>query len=189
MELGRGLALKRGLAAVLVALSLVLLLAASPRAHAADITSSDLQAAARAIGFLNNLPNDGLIVVGIVHADVKDAQAKAAQAGELLVGMPGPRKAKFRTILIPAKTLGQATERLDAVILMPNQAIPSLEIAAAVRRRHIVSISTEAGCMDVKSCVLLVSTAGRVRIVLDTVLANTVGAQFSSIFMMMVERK
>ena len=72
---------------------------------------------------------------------------------------------------------------------MPNQAISPADMAAAVRRRRVVSISTDAGCTDAKSCVLMIYTAGRVRIVLDTALADAVGAQFSSIFMMMVERK
>jgi hypothetical protein len=172
------------------ALVLALFLAVSPHVYAADdITSSDLEAAARAIGFLNNLPKDGTIVVGIVYADTADGKAKAAQTAGLLGGMQGQSKAKFRTILVAAKDLALATERLDAVILMPNQAIPPAEMAAAVRRRRVVSISTDAGCIDAKCCVLMVHTAGRVRIVLDTALADAVGAQFSSIFMMMVERK
>jgi len=190
MELGQGELVYRGSAAVSAALALVLLLAVSSRAHAVgDITSSDLEAASRAIGFINNLPNDGTIVIGIVYADTAEAKAKATQAADLLGNMQGPRKAKFRTVLVAAKNLGQVVERLDAVLLMPNQAISSAEIAAAVRRRRVVSISTEPGCIDAKCCVLMVSTVGRVRIVLDTALANTVGAHLSSIFMMMVERK
>ena len=176
-------------ALIVATLALVLFFAVSSRARADDITPLDLEAAARAIGFLNNLPKDGTIVVGIVYADTVDGKVKAAQTASLLGGMQGQTKAKFRTVLITAKDLTQTTERLDAVILMPNQAMPSAELAAAVRRRHVVSISTDAGCIDTKCCVLMVHTAGRVRIVLDTALADAVGAQFSSIFMMMVERR
>jgi hypothetical protein len=35
----------------------------------------------------------------------------------------------------------------------------------------------------------MVNSAGRVRIVLDTAMANSVGANFSSVFQMMVERR
>jgi hypothetical protein len=177
-------------ALISTALALGLLFAVSSRAWAIDtITSPDLEAAAHAIGFLNGLPTDGTLVVGIVYADSPDGKAKAVQAAERLAGIQGPRKAKFRTILIAAKDLASATGRLDAVILMPNQTISATDLSNAVRRRRVVSISMEPNCIEEKCCVLQIRTAGRVRIVLDTFLAEAVGAQFSSIFMMMVERK
>lgn len=172
------------------ALVFALLVVASSAARAADdITSSDLEAAGRAIAFLNNLPNDGTIVVGIVAVETPDGRAKAAQAAALFERVQRPGVTTFRTVLIGAKDLAQTTGRLDAILLMPNQVIPAGDIANAVRRRHVASISTDPSCIGAKCCVLLVQTAGRVRIVLNTALANAVGAQFSSIFMMMVERR
>lgn len=156
---------------------------------ASDVSSADLQAEARAIGFLNGLPSDGKVTVGIVFADIADGKAKAMQAATLLGIIPGLNKATFRTVLIAAKDFAQTTERLDAVILMPNQGLSSNEMATAVRRRRVVSISTDPNCIDTKCCVLMVQTGRRVRIVLDTTLADAVGAKFSSIFMMMVERR
>jgi hypothetical protein len=173
-----------------VVLALALCCVTTQAAKAADdITASDLDAVAHAIGFLDSLPDDGTIVVGIVYADSANSKAKAAQTSVLLTGMQGPSKAHFRTVLIAAKDIARTAGRLDAVILMPNQTIASSDIANAVRRRHLVSISTDAGCIDAQCCVLMVNTTGRVRIVLNTELADVVGARFSSIFMMMVERK
>jgi len=175
---------------IAVALAMTLFLAKSSTAWAAnDVSSADLQAVARAIGFLNGTPNDGTVVVGIVYADTVDGRAKANQIAALLGSLPGPNKTKFRAILVAAKDLAQAPGRLDAVILMPNQLVPSNEIAEAVRRRHVVSVSTDASCLDAKCCVLMVQTVGRVRIVIDTALADAVGARFSTVFMMIVERK
>jgi len=154
-----------------------------------DVSFADLQAMAHAIGFLNGTRFDGTVVIGIVYVDTVDGRAKASQTAVLLGDMPGPNKTKFRAVLVAAKDLAQAPGRLDAVILMPNQLVPSNEISEAVRRRHIVSISTDASCLDAKCCVLMVQTIGRVRIVIDTALADAVGARFSTIFMMIVERK
>ena len=167
---------------------MALLVATSSLASAGDdVSAADLQAAARAIGFLNSAPNDGTLVVGIVYADSPNGKAKASQTAALLGSMQGPNKEKFRTILLPEKDLSHAAERLDAVILTPGVS-PNL-IADAVRRRRVMSISSDANCLDTKCCVLMVQTSGRVRIVLDTALADAVGARFSTIFMMMVERR
>ena len=178
-----------GFKSYFLALTLVLLTAASPRAYATDdITPSDLEATARAIGFLNNLPKDGTITVGIVYADTADGKAKAAQTAGLLGGVQGQSKAKFRTVLIAAKDLTQTAETRRRHPDAEPGDIPG-RYGRSGAPPPVVSISTDAGCTDAKSCVLMIHTAGRVRIVLDTALADAVGAQFSSIFMMMVERK
>jgi hypothetical protein len=58
-----------------------------------------------------------------------------------------------------------------------------------IRRRHIISISNDPACLGAGCCVLMVRTTGTVEIVLDTALADSVGARFSTVFAMMVKRK
>jgi hypothetical protein len=43
--------------------------------------------------------------------------------------------------------------------------------------------------MDARCCVLMVQAGSSVNIVLDTALADAAGAQFSSVFTMMVKRR
>ena len=62
-------------------------------------------------------------------------------------------------------------------------------IADIVRRRHVISISTDPACLDSKCCVLMVHAERKVEIVLDTALADAAGAHFSSVFAMMVKRR
>jgi hypothetical protein len=166
------------------------LLSAAPvcAAERSAVSLADLQAASRSLGFLDTLRRDGPIVVGIVYAPATaNAQALAAETADRLRSISGPNAAPFRPELIPASELPQFAGRLDAVFLMPGSSGET--IADAIRRRRIVSISSDPACLDARCCVLHVRTASGVEIVLDTALANAVGARFSPVFAMMVKRR
>jgi len=162
-----------------------------PQGHASDeVTVSDLQAVARSLGFLENLRTDDGIAIGIVYAPEQAAAgALAAQVAERLGAIPGPKEAKFRPVVISTGSLGQIQDGLGVVFLMPGASEHAGEILEAIRRRHLVSISTDAACLDRKCCVLLIRTEHRVDIVLDSALADAVGARFTPVFTMMVKRK
>lgn len=171
-------------------IAVALLLSAAPvrAAEGPAVSLADLQAASRSLGFLDTLRRDGTIVVGIVYAPANpNARARAAETAERLKSIPGPNAASFRPELIPANELPQFAARLDAVFLMPGAAGEA--VADAVRRRRIVSISSDPACLDARCCVLHVRTASGVEIVLDTALADAVGARFSPVFAMMVKRR
>ena len=165
------------------------ILTATPSNAATNISMADLQAATRAIGFLDTLPHDGTLVIGIVFAKGDSDRAMATATASQLAALPGPANATIRTVLIPEQNFAKTTGRLDIVILMPMPPGAGKEIAAAVRTRQIVSISTDRACLDSRCCVLMIQTAPRVEIVLDTVTANDVGARFSPVFTMLVKRR
>jgi hypothetical protein len=173
------------------AAALVLLLGAVHEARAAnEVTPADLQAVARALGFLDPLPRDQTIVVGIVYApSLIGGRASAVQAAEQFKAIPGPNHTSFKTEIISADSLAQFANRLDALFLLPGSSIDQAAITEFMRRRHLASISNDPACMDAKCCVLMVRTTGGVEIVLDTQLAEAVGVHFSSVFTMMVKRK
>ena len=175
-------ALKRGtMAGVLIAaLSL-----AAP-AVADEITAADLHAIANALGFLSGLPRGAPITVGVVFGT--DSKA-AAQTAAALEAIPGPAQSSFKTIPVAARDLMRAPGHLDVVLIMPDAAGQAAAVADAARHRKLVTVATDPSCLEQDACVLMVHTAGRVHIVLDTPLANQVGANFSSVFTMMVERK
>jgi len=154
-----------------------------------DISAADLQVAARAIGFLDNLPHDGTFVVGIVYSDGANARENAILTANRLAAMQGPGNATFRALPVAAKDLANTAERQDFVILLPNQSANAKEIGDAVRHRHIISISTDPDCLVTQCCVLMVRAGSSVDIVLDTALAAAVGAQFSPVFAMIVKRQ
>jgi hypothetical protein len=174
-----------------LAIAITLLLSAAHTAYAAnEVTPADLQAAVRAIGFLDPLPRDQTITVGIVYASsLTGGRALAVQAAEQLKAIPGPNRTPFQAEIIATDGLAQFVGRADAVFLMPGTSKDQAAIVEFLRRRHLVSISNDPACMDAKCCVLMVRTVGGVEIVLDTQLAEAVGAHFSSVFTMMVKRK
>ena len=155
-----------------------------------DVSVADLQAAARALGFLDSLPRDGTIVVGIVYAPrSSESKARAGQIAVWLNTFPGPNKSVFRTKIISIADLAQSGDRLDAIFLLPGLAGDAAQIVDVTRRRHLVSISNDPACLEANFCVLMVRADPSVEIVLHTAMAEAVGASFSSVFTMMVKRK
>jgi len=156
----------------------------------AEISVDDLQAVARSLGFLDTLPKDGTITVGVVHT--ADASQAAARTVDRLNAIPGPNSATFKAQSIAVDGLAGNQDRLDALLLEEGACADpatALAVTEMVRRRHIVSISTSPACLQSKCCVLMVHTDRKVEIVLNTELADAAGARFSSVFAMMVKRR
>ncbi len=165
-------------------------LLAAPTACAGEVTGADLRAVANALGFLDGLPHGGPIDIGIVYApDNGDAKIRAAQAATLLSGMPGPNQSPLRAQLLTVKDLTETGYHVNAVLLMPSAVGQAAAISDAARRRKVLTVSTDPSCLASGCCALMVRADGRVQIVLDTAVADAVGARFSSVFKMMVERR
>ncbi len=181
--------LSRLAASLLVALATTL--GSATLAHAgADVSLADLQAATRAIGFLQNLPHDGSIVIGVVYAQQSpESKALAAQTAATLASLPGPNKSTIRTKLVSIESLAQTNDRLDALFLLPGISSNGPAIGDAIRRRRIISISNDPSCLDSNCCVLMVRAKPEVEIVLNTAVADAVGANFSTVFAMIVKRR
>jgi hypothetical protein len=171
------------LAAVLV---MILTLGTASRAES-DVTVADLQGVARALAFLDGLPHDGAISIGIVYGAAGTVQAR--RAAELVNGVPGPNGTKFQPTLIPVETLSEASGPLNVLFLMPGVFGSAPAIIEFARRHHLLTVSDDANCLETHCCVLMVRSEGRVEVVLDTALADAVSAHFPSVFMMLVVRK
>ena len=168
--------------------ALCVTLAHMPSAQAADVALADLQAATRSLGFLDSLQNRSTISIGVVYgAGVRDGKNSAAQTAGTLAAMRGPGSSTIRANAVTVDELAQNAQHFDALYLMPGLAPNGAQIGDAVRRLHVVSISSDAACMDARCCVLMVQAGSGVNIVLDTALAAAAGAQFSSVFTMMVK--
>jgi hypothetical protein len=172
--------------------AMVLSLALLARASAADgsVSPADLQAAAHTLGFLEGLPREARLVVGVVYADsAPGAQSAAQQAAVLLAEMRGPNAAPLQAAAIPLDDLPQYPDPLHVLYLMPGAAEHAATVVDVIRDRRIVSISQDPRCLETRCCVLLVRGRQRVDIVLDTALMVAVGARFSTVFTLMVRHK
>jgi hypothetical protein len=144
----------------------------------------------RTLNFLESLPTDGTIVVGVVYAsDVPGSQALAAETANTISAMHGPNSRTLRPVVLSTTDLDKFEGRLDVIYLAIGAAKHPERILAAMGRLHLVSISDDPNCMDTRCCVLMVRTGQRVEISLNTSLAAAVGARFSMVFMMVVKRR
>jgi hypothetical protein len=162
-----------------------------PPTHAMDKGSADsLQAAIRTLSFLESLPREGVIAVGVVYpSDIPNAQVLAVETAKSIGDMRGPNFRILRSVVLSTIDLEKFQGHLDVIFLMPGASKHSDVILNAMHRNHLVSISGDPACVDAKCCVLMVHSGQRVEISLNTALADAVGAHFSLVFMMVVKRE
>jgi hypothetical protein len=175
----------------LIATLFVMLFRMAPAAYAVDRVSVDnLQAAMRTLSFLESLPKQGKILVGVVYlSDVPTGQTLAEETAKAIVTMQGPNARILQTVIVSANDLAKFDGRLDVLFLVTGASKQSELILSAMSRNRLVSISDDPACVDAKCCVLMVRAGQRVEIFLNTALAESVGARFSLVFMMVVKRK
>lgn len=150
------------------------------------VPAENVQAAARSLQFLETLPRNASLLIGIVY--VSD-RAAADDTARVFSAQPAPNAASFVPALIPVDGLADFNGHLDALFLMPGVSSYAEPVISTVRMRHLVSISGDPQCLETHCCVLMVRSGERIEIVLDTSLAEAAGARFSTVFTMMVKRK
>ena len=159
----------------------------------AEVSTDDLQAIARTLGFLETLPIDGTLAVKVVYAPTQpDAANVANETAGKLNAIPGPNAATFKAKSLPVDGLAADQDRLDILLLAPgtcSDTAAAAPILDAVRRRRVVSIASDPTCLDAQCCVLMVRAGRKVEIVLDKALADSAGLKFASVFSMMGKRK
>jgi hypothetical protein len=170
----------------------VMLLGVMPSAHGAadQISVENLQAAVRTLNFLESLPKEGIIVVGVVYpAEVPTAKSLAANTAKVITTLTGPNSRTLQPIILSTTDLAQFNGHLNVIFLVAGSSKHPELVLGALRRLHLVSISDDPACVDTNCCVLMIRTVGRVEITLDTALADAVGARYSLVFTMVVKRK
>jgi YfiR/HmsC-like len=169
----------------------VMLFGVVPPAYALDQISVDnLQAAMRTLSFLESLPKEGTIAVGVVYSsDIPTTQVLAVETAKAIGAIRGPNSRTLQPIVLSSNDLGKFEGHLDVVFLVMGSSKHPEVILDAIRRLRLMSVSDDPVCLDTKCCVLMVRTGQRVEISLNTALADAVGARFSLVFTMVVKRK
>jgi hypothetical protein len=129
-------------------------------AHAMDQPSVDnIQAAMRTLSFLESLPQDGPIVVGVVYpTDSPDAQMLAEATAQLISTSHGPNSRPLRPLVLSTDALATFEGRLDVLFLMVGAAKHAAMILDTMRRHRLVTLSDDPFCASVKCCVISVHT-------------------------------
>jgi hypothetical protein len=155
-----------------------------------QVSPDDIQASIRTLNFLESLPTDGGIVIGVIYAaDFAGSQAAALETAKTISAMRGPNSRTLQPLVLSTSDLDKFQGRLDVIFLEPGVSMHPERILGAMGRLHAVSISADPACMDTRCCVLLVRTGQQVEISLNTSLASAVGARFSLVFIMVVKRR
>ena len=179
-----------GVSALLITV-FVMVFMVVPAAHATDRASFDnLQAAVQTLSFLESLPKEGPIIVGVVYSsDVPTTEALAGETARIIGTMRGPNPRMLQPLVLSTTNLPQFVGRLDVLFLVTGASKHAEVIVSVMHRYHLVSISDDLACVDAKCCVLSVRSGQRVEITLNMALADAVGARFSRVFTMVVTRK
>jgi len=175
----------------IVILTLFVMLVGVRSAHAMDRASIDaVQAAIHTLSFLESLPKDGPIIVGVLYSsDTPDARAMAESIAQLIGTMRGPNSRTLQPLVLATSALAQFPGHLDVLWLAAGVCKHAALIVASIRSHHVVSISDDPQCADTQCCVIAIRTGQRIEISLNTALAGAVGARFSLVFTMVVRRK
>jgi hypothetical protein len=168
---------------------LVMLLCGVPHANAAEpIAIDNLQAAVQTLNFLDSLPKDGPIAIGVIYApEVSNAQLLATETSKALSAMRGPNNRDIQTVVMTIDEVSRYAGHLDVIYLLVGVSNHSNVIVNALRRLRAISISDDPACMVAACCVLQVRSGQRVEITLNSALAGAAGARFSLVFMMVVK--
>jgi YfiR/HmsC-like len=169
---------------------LVLLFGILPYAGAAEPISIDnLQAAMQTLNFLESLPKEGPVTIGVIYAsEIPNSQTLATETAKAIGAMRGPNNRDVQTVALSIDDLSHYAGHLAVIFLLFGASNHADAIMTAVRRLRALSISDDPACLATKCCVLLVRSAQRVEITLNSALADAAGARFSLVFMMVVKR-
>ena len=173
--------------AAIFALSLV---AAFPAHAADDVSLADLKAATRSLGFLQNPPRAGAIVVGIVYAPGSaNGKNLGQQTAERVRTLSGPGDIGLKAEAFAIGDLANRADRLDVLYLVPGTTGSAAAIVEVALRKHLLVMSNDPACLVQHCCMLMVRDTGKVEIILDSALAQSAGVAFSSVFAMMVRHR
>jgi hypothetical protein len=156
-------------------------LAGSGPAHAASLTSRDLQIIAKALGFLDPAPPGGSVAVVYEHTvagSKDDAEAIVRLFGEGLDSGGG----KITGRAIDAGLLGNGTGYI-AIIMAAGAEDQG---AVSARPRGLLSITAADGLVRSGRCVMAVHSEPRVEIIVNRAAAQAAGVGFTAAFGMLV---
>lgn len=175
-------ALKRLLIRI-VATALAMALSAGPAR--AEITSTDMLVAGRAIGFINNLPR-GEVRVGIVY-DPGVAQS-SQQAAELSALMRNGLRIGSLTLVPVMVPIGPFDDSGIALyFLTEGVGAAAVKVSLAGRNRKISCITFDLNQVHNGTCAIGVQSRPRIEVTVNKAAAQASGTILSAVFRMMIK--
>jgi hypothetical protein len=174
----------RGIRTWILAVTFVLV-SASGKPAFGQVSAKDTQVIARTMTFLDPAPT-GVAEIGILYAQT--APESVAQAN-LVAGLFGAGVTVSRLTVRPRLvTLASLPNihGLSAIFITEGLGNSAMAVAAAARRLHVPTISTDLSCVQQGICTVGVNSTMTVRIVLSHAACQDAGISFIQAFRILV---
>jgi len=156
-------------------------------AKADDITLKDLQVIGRSLGFIEDA-RTGTLELGIVYVRNEPETVRQAKTMQEMLGTGlSAGKLVLRPRLVAADELGNL-DHIGALFIVPGAAHVATAAAAAAKRLHVPTLSTDVACAESGQCVLAFRSDPSVEIILSRDAAAVAGVRFTPAFRMLVRQ-
>jgi hypothetical protein len=155
-----------------------------PQAARADTTPKDIQVILKSIGFLTSKPT-GNVNVAVVFEPASPESKKDADSIKALLDAAGGGPIVPVTKLVG---VDQAAGLDSQAVVMSVGVSPAGQdsLAAAVKGKKVLTISTDPACARAGKCVISVHTEPSVEILFNAAAAQAAGVDFQPNFRMMI---
>jgi hypothetical protein len=166
------------------ALGVSALMTLAPAAAGAAVTATDIQVAARVLGFTAT-PMSGTVKLGIVYdpANASSAADEAALLGILGSGLT-VGSVTLVPMAVPIASVGSTAA--NVLFLTSGLGAGAAPAGAAAAAKKIICITTDAAANAAGDCAVAVQSAPAVKITVNKSAAAASGISFGAAFMMMI---
>lgn len=150
-----------------------------------EITTMDLQIAARALSFMEN-PLSGELRAGIVYSDDSARSVREANELQRLLG-GGMRIGNVELLPVRVEAADVRGADVDLFLLVENAgAAGAAAVAAASAAKRVPCITKDLAQVRAGACVMGVRASPKVEILVNRDAAQASGTAFATVFRMMV---
>jgi hypothetical protein len=150
----------------------------------ADVTATDLQVAARALGFMERPPT-GTVRVGIVYSSIVRPSLNQAERLDALLGS-GMKAGNLdlRPVMVEAKDAAKAN--VDLFFLTEHLQPGEVALAAVSAARKIPCITADIAQVQAGTCTIGVRSKPKIEVFVNREAAKASGTSFATAFRVMI---
>ncbi len=156
----------------------------APAAAGAAVTATDIQVAARVLGFTAT-PITGTVKFGIVY-DPANAASAADEAALISILGSGLTVGAVTLVPVPVPVGSVGSATADVLFLTGGLGAGAAPAGAAAAAKKIICITTDAAANAAGDCAVAVQSDPAVKITVNKAAAAASGVSFGAAFMMMI---
>jgi hypothetical protein len=166
------------------AIALAMFVVCLARPAAAQVTSADLQIAARAIGFIQNLHSSPLDVEIVYDPKNPQSQQQAQQLAGLFGDGLHVGNLLLRPVVTPLDRIGSSNA--DLYFLTAGMGNAAQRVGQASRQRQVPCITFDLAQVRAGTCTMGVQARPRISVIVNRAAAEASHTEFSAVFRIMI---